>query len=111
MRLRAKRSRSSRSSWLNQILVPRTACLLPRFPPFSDNSRLISLQSQELGVSRKDLGDGFFKLARLFDPLADRIHPINGNSLDMLLTVQHKGERPDGVTLAVGAMAGGLATS
>jgi len=92
-------------------LVPRTACLLPRFPSFSDNSRLISLQSQELGVSRKDLGDCFFKLARLFDPLADRIHPINGNPLDMFLAVQHKGERPDGVTLAVGAMTGGLATS
>jgi len=72
---------------------------------------LISLQGKELGVSRKDFGDCFFKLARLFDALADRIHPIRGNSLDMLLTVQHEGERPDGVTLAVGAMAGGLATS
>jgi len=29
----------------------------------------------------------------------------------MFLTVQHEGERPDGVTLAVGAMAGGLAAS
>jgi len=64
-----------------------------------------------LGVRRKDLGDCFFKMARLFDPLADRIHPMRGNPLDMFLPVQHKGERPDGVTLAVGAMAGELATS
>jgi len=64
-----------------------------------------------LGVSRKDLGDCFFKLSRLFDPLPDRIHPIRGNPLDMLLTVEHEGERPDRVTLAVGAMAGGLAAS
>jgi hypothetical protein len=90
-------------------LVPRT--LLPRFPQFSDSPRLISLQGQELGVSRKDLGDCFFKLSRLFDLQADRINPIRGNPLDMLLTVQHEGERPDGVTLAVGAMAGGLAAS
>jgi hypothetical protein len=85
--------------------------LLPRFPSFSGRPRLISLQDQELGVSRKNLGDCFFKLSRLFDLQADRIHPIRGNSLDMLLTVQHEGERPDGVTLAVGAMAGRLATS
>jgi len=39
------------------------------------------------------------------------INPIRGNPLDMLLTVQHEGKRPDGVTLAVGAMAGGLAAS
>jgi hypothetical protein len=85
--------------------------LLSRFPQFSDSPRLISLQGQELGVSRKDLGGCFFKLSRLFDPQADRINPIRGNPLDMLLTVQHEGERPDGVTLAVGAMAGGLAAS
>jgi len=83
--------------------------LLPRFPLLSDSPRLISLQRQELGVSRKDFGDCFFKQSRLFYALANRIHPIPGNSLDMLLTVQHEGERPDGVTLAVGAMTGGLA--
>jgi hypothetical protein len=64
-----------------------------------------------LSVSRKDFGDQFLKLSRLFDPLADRINPISRDPLDMLLTVQHKGERPDGVALAVGAMAGGLAAS
>jgi hypothetical protein len=85
--------------------------LLPRFPTLSDSSRLISLKGQELGVSREDLGDCFFKMAGLFDPLADRIRPISRNPLDALLTVQHKGERPDGVTLGVGAMAGGLAAS
>jgi hypothetical protein len=93
------------------ILVPRIDALLPRFAQFSDSPRLISLQGQELGVSRKDLGDYFLKLSRLFDPQADRINPIRGNPLDMLLTVQHEGERPDGMTLAAGAMAGGLAAS
>jgi hypothetical protein len=43
---------------------------------FGDGPRLISLQREELGVSCEDLGNGFFKLARLFDPLADRIDPI-----------------------------------
>jgi hypothetical protein len=85
--------------------------LPPRFLPFSDGPRLISLQREELGVRREDLGDRCFKLSGLFDPLADRIDPVRGNLLDVLLSIQHEGERPGWVTLAVGAMAGRLATS
>ena len=64
-----------------------------------------------MGVSRKDLGDRFFEVSGLLDPQLDRIDPIGGNLLDPFLAVEHEGERPDGVTLTVDAMAGGLATS
>ena len=64
-----------------------------------------------MGVSRKDLGDRFFEVSGLLDPQLDRIDPIGGNLLDTFLAVEHEGERPDGVTLTVDAMAGGLATS
>ena len=43
-----------------------------------------------------------------FDAPADVVHPVFGNAFDPFLASGHEGQRPGGVLLAVGAMAGGF---
>ena len=72
---------------------------------------LIPGQNQQLGVEQEQFGGGFFEAAAGRDPRADRLNPVGGNVLDALLASGHEGEGPDWMTVAAGAMTGGLSTA
>ena len=69
---------------------------------------LFAPQHQQLGVGGEDLAQSVLKGAAGFDAPADVVHPIFGNAFDPFLAGGHEGQRPSGVPLALGAMAGGF---
>jgi len=64
-----------------------------------------------LGVRREHLADRVLKLPPGLDAPAHLLHPVLRDVLDMLFPLDHEGEGPDGMSLALGAMTGGLAAT
>ena len=72
---------------------------------------LFPLQDQELGVQYQQFRYGFFEASALVHTLANHIHRRLSDMFDPLHALGHEGERPEGVTLTVGAVTGGLAAA
>jgi hypothetical protein len=72
---------------------------------------LFPFEDEEVGVQCEQFRQRLFELPALVHALTNRLDPRLGNILNSLLALDHEGERPDGVTLAVGAVTGGLATT
>src|ERR1019366_3187769 len=66
---------------------------------------------EDLGVQHEHFRQRLFELPAEVHALAHRIDPQLGNMLDPLFAMDHEGERPEGVTLAVGTVAGRLAAT
>src|ERR1035441_329749 len=69
---------------------------------------LFAPQHEQLGIGGEDLAQSVLKGAAGCDAPADVVHPVFGNALDPFFASGHEGQRPGGVLLAVGAMAGGF---
>src|SRR5437899_6317557 len=67
---------------------------------------LLSPQCQQLCVSREDLRNRVLVLPALLHQRTDLLHPIVGNALDVLLAIDHEGQRPNRMSLSIGAPAG-----
>ncbi|OLE17134.1 MAG: hypothetical protein AUG83_00275 [Acidobacteria bacterium 13_1_20CM_4_57_11] len=91
----------------SRIPTADAAWVLSPAPRFS----LLSRQPQKLGVGGQYLAHGVLKLSPSLDPFAHLVDPLFGNVLDLLFSLDHEGERPDGVALIMDAMTGGLATA
>src|ERR1017187_9831157 len=72
---------------------------------------LFPLEYEDLGVQHEHFRQRLFELPAEVHALAHRIDPQLGNRLDPLFAMDHEGERPKGVTLAVGTVAGRLAAT
>jgi hypothetical protein len=72
---------------------------------------LFPLEDEEFGVQYEQFRQRLFELPALVHALANRLDPRLGNILNSLLALDHEGERPEGVTLAIGAVTGGLAAT
>src|ERR1039457_488962 len=72
---------------------------------------LFPLEDEDLGVQHEHFRQRLFELPAEVHALAHRIDPQLGNMLDPLFAMDHEGERPEGVTLAVGTVAGRLAAT
>jgi len=72
---------------------------------------LFPLEDEEFGVQDEQFRQRIFELPALVHTLTNGFDPRLGNILNWLLALDHEGERPDGVTLAVGTVAGWLATT
>src|ERR1039458_4037144 len=72
---------------------------------------LFPLEDEDLGVQHEHFRQRLFELPAEVHALAHRIDPQLGNRLDPLFAMDHEGERPEGVTLAVGTVAGRLAAT
>ena len=73
--------------------------------------QLFPLADEDLGVQHEHFRQRLFELPAEVHALAHRIDPQLGNMLDPLFAMDHEGERPEGVTLAVGTVAGRLAAT
>jgi hypothetical protein len=72
---------------------------------------LFPLEDEEFGVQYEQFRQRLFELPAFLHALANRLDPRLGNILNSLLALDHEGERPERVTLAIGAVTGGLATT
>jgi hypothetical protein len=72
---------------------------------------LFPFEDEEFGVQHEQFRQRLFELPAVVHALSNRIDPRLGNMLDPLLALDHKGERPEGVTLAVGTVTGWLAAA
>ena len=72
---------------------------------------VVPFQRQELSVGGEDFGDGVFELPAAHNAWADRVDPVIRDTFDVLFTLDHKGERPNGVALSLGAMTSKLAAT
>jgi hypothetical protein len=72
---------------------------------------LFPVEDEEFGVQHEQFRQCLFELPALIHALTNRLDPHLGNILNSLLAMDHEGERPDGVTLAVGTVTGRLATT
>jgi hypothetical protein len=64
------------------------------------------LEDEDLGVQDEHFRQGLFELPAVVHTLTNRIDPLLRNMLDPLFTLDHEGERPRGMTLAVGTVTG-----
>jgi hypothetical protein len=65
-------------------------------------------QHEQLGIGGEDLAQSVLEGAASINASAHVLDPILGNPFDSLLTVGHEGQRPGGVALPHGAVAGRL---
>jgi hypothetical protein len=72
---------------------------------------LFPLEDQEFGVQDQQFRQGLLALSAVVHALANRIGPLLGNMLDPFFALDHEGERPQGMTLAVGTVTGRLAAT
>src|ERR1035438_852994 len=72
---------------------------------------LLAPQRQQLGIGGEDLGHRIFELAALLYQGANLLHQLLRHMLHVLFAVDHEGERPDGVTLALGAATVGFSAA
>jgi len=70
---------------------------------------LFPLEDEEFGVQHEQFRQRLFELPGVIHALTNRIDPLLGNRLNPLFALNHEGERPEGVTLAVGTVTGRLA--
>jgi hypothetical protein len=68
-------------------------------------------QRQQLSVGSEDFGDCVFELPAAYNARADWVDPVFRDAFDMLFTLDHEGERPNGVALSLGAMTRRLAAT
>src|SRR6266550_5352509 len=73
-----------------------------------DPRGVVPLQRQQLSVGSEALGDCVFELPTAHNAWADRVDPVFRDAFDMFLTLDHEGERPNRVSLSLGAMTRGL---
>ena len=76
-----------------------------------DPRGVVPFQRQQLSVGSKDFGDCVFELPAAHNAWADRVDPVFRDAFDMLLTLDHEGERPNRVALSLGAMTRRLAAT
>jgi len=86
------------------IAIGRIGCFLTGL---ADNTYGVAT-SLPWGV---DFGDGVFELPAAHNAWADRVDPVFRDAFDMLLALDHEGERPNRVALALSAMTRRLATT
>src|ERR1017187_4994368 len=72
---------------------------------------LFPLEDEDLGVQHQHFRQRLFALPTELPALAHRIDPQLGNMRGPLFAIDHEGERPEGVTLAVGTVSGRLAAT
>jgi hypothetical protein len=72
---------------------------------------VVPFQRQQLSVGSEDFNDCLLKLAAAHNARADRVDPVFRDSFDVLFTLDHEGERPNGVALSLGAMTRRLAAT
>jgi hypothetical protein len=72
---------------------------------------LFPLEEQEFGVQYQQFRQRLLELPAVVHALANRIGPLLGNMLDPFFALDHEGERPKGMTLAVGTVTGRLAAT
>src|ERR1035441_9435127 len=72
---------------------------------------LFPLEDEDLGVQHEHFRQRLFELPAEVHALAHRIDPQLGNMRDPLFAMDDEGERQEGVTLAVGTVAGRLAAT
>jgi hypothetical protein len=53
---------------------------------------LLAGEHEQLSVDGKQLGDGILEVAGGIDSRADRIDPLGGNGLDVLVAFDHESE-------------------
>ena len=85
--------------------------MFPILVPLGDPKRVAPFQNQQFGVHSKEFSDRIFELPAAHNPWADRVDPVFRDALDMLLALDHEGERPNWMALAFGAMTGRLAAT
>jgi len=73
--------------------------------------RLLALQHEQLCVGRQHFADSVLKLPPRLDPAPHLVDPILGDVLDLLFPLNHKGQRPDGMSPVIGTMTAGLAAA
>ena len=66
---------------------------------------LLAGEHEQLSVDGKQVGDGVFEAAAGIDSRADGVDPLSGNGLDVLLAVNHEGERAERMSGPRSAMA------
>src|SRR5437762_13430406 len=69
-----------------------------------DPRGVVPFQRQQLSVGSEDFGDCVFELPAAHNAWADRVDPVFRDAFDMLLTLNHEGERPNRVALFLIAM-------
>src|ERR1035441_748816 len=111
-RLRAKRAKSSCGSVVNHTLGA-LGMLIFNAQCASGCSYAAAVSARGRGSRRstRALPPTPFELPAEVHALAHRIDPQLGNMRDPLFAMDHEGERPEGVTLAVGTVAGRLAAT
>ena len=72
---------------------------------------LLSGQHQQLGIGRQHLAEGILELPPRLHPPTYLLDPVLGDVLDTLFPLNHKRQRPDLMTSALDAMAGGFAAA
>jgi len=73
--------------------------------------RFLTFQHEQLCVGRQHFADGVLKLPSRLDPAPHLLDPILGDMLDLLFSLHHKGQRPDGMAAVIDTMAGRLAAA
>ena len=76
-----------------------------------DPRGVVPFQRQKLSVGSEDFGDCVFALPAAHNAWADRVDPVFRDAFDMLLTLNHEGERPNRVALFLIAMTRRLAAT
>ena len=72
---------------------------------------VVPFQRQQLSVGSEDFGDCVFELPTAHNAWADGVDPVFRDAFDMLFTLDHEGERPNGVALSLRAMTSRLAAT
>ena len=53
---------------------------------------LLAGEHEQLSVDGKQLGDSLLEATRGIDSRADRVDPLSGNGLDVLVAIDHESE-------------------
>src|SRR5260370_24059929 len=73
--------------------------------------RVLCVKWGELCVGGLRLAAGVLNLPPRLDPAPHLVDPILGDVLDLLFSLNHKGQRPDRMSPVIGTMTGGLAAA
>jgi hypothetical protein len=58
----------------------------------SMSTPLLACEHEQLSVDGKQLGDGILEAAGGIDSRTDRVDPLSGNGLDVLVAIDHESE-------------------
>ena len=77
----------------------------------STSTSLLAGEQEQLSVDGKQVGDGILEAAARIDRRADRVDPVRGHGRDMLLAVDHEGERVEWMAHPLSTMAAWFAAT